>query len=130
MMTVVPAVVPWSVGGLDVEAGLAVGDPVPGSVFTCFAGDDFYTVGDHEGAVEADAELADEVRVFLGVAGELVEEVLGAGAAMVPRCEMRSSSFMPMPVSAMVRVLASSSRVRSIRGSKGSDYRFSSVRVR
>ena len=37
-------------------------------------------VGDHEGAVEADAELADEVGVLFGVAGELREEVLGAGA--------------------------------------------------
>ena len=31
--------------------------------------------------------------------------------AMVPRCETRSSSFMPMPVSEMVRVFFSSSSV-------------------
>ena len=69
-----------ALGGLDVEAGLAVAGPAPGLLFAGFAGDDFDAVGDHEGAVEADAELADEVGVLLGVAGELGEEVLGAGA--------------------------------------------------
>ena len=68
------------VGGCDLEAGLAVGDPAPRLVFAGLAGDDLDLVGDHEDAVEADAELADEVRVLAGVAGELGEEVLGAGA--------------------------------------------------
>ncbi len=76
--TVVPAVV--ALGGLDVEAGLAVAGPAIGLLFAGFARDDFDLVGDHEGAVEADAELADEVGVLFGVAGELREEVLGAGA--------------------------------------------------
>jgi hypothetical protein len=49
-------------------------------VFTGFAGDDIYAVRDDEGAVETDAELADEVRVALGVAAEIGEEVLGSGA--------------------------------------------------
>ena len=67
-------------GGLDVEAGLAVAGPLPGLVFAGLAGDNFDGVGDHEGGIEADAELADEVGIFLGVAGELVKEVPGAGA--------------------------------------------------
>jgi hypothetical protein len=49
-------------------------------LFAGLARDDFNLVGDHEGAVEADAELADQVRVLLGVAGELREKVLGSGA--------------------------------------------------
>jgi hypothetical protein len=110
-----------ALGGLDLEAGLAVAGPAPGLVFAGLAGDDLDLVGDHEGAVEADAELADEVGVLLGVAGELGErKFLVPERAMVPRCETRSSSFMPMPVSAMVRVLFSSSSSRSMRGSKGS----------
>ena len=67
-------------GGLNVEAGFAVGGPAPRLVFSCFAGDDFHAVGDCEDAVKAYAELADEVRVFFGVAGELGKEVFGAGA--------------------------------------------------
>ena len=66
--------------GLDVEASLAIADPAPGFFFAGLAGDDFNAVGDHEGAVEADAKLADEIRVFLGVPGELREKVLGARA--------------------------------------------------
>jgi hypothetical protein len=36
--------------------------------------------GDHEDGVEADAELADKIGVFPGVAGELGEEVFRSGA--------------------------------------------------
>ena len=64
----------------DFEAGFAVAGPPPGLVFAGLARDDLDLVGDHEDAVEADAELADEVGVLAGVAGELREEVLGAGA--------------------------------------------------
>ena len=49
-------------------------------------------VGDHEGAVEADAELADQVGVLLGVAGELGEEVLGSGAG--DGAEVRDEVFL------------------------------------
>ena len=66
--------------GLDVKAGLAVAGPAPCLIFAGLAGDDLDMVGDHEGAVEADAELADEVGVLSGVAGELREEVFRAGA--------------------------------------------------
>ncbi len=69
-----------ALGGLDLEAGFAVAGPSPGLVFAGLAGDHLDVVGDHEDAVEADAELADEVRVLLGVAGELREEVFGSGA--------------------------------------------------
>ncbi len=67
--------------GLDVEAGLAVAGPAPRLLFAGLARDDLDAVGDHEGAVEADAELADEVRILPGVAGELGEEVFGSGAS-------------------------------------------------
>ena len=69
-----------ALGRLDVEAGLAVAGPAPGLLFAGLAGDDFDAVGHHEGAVEAHAELADEVGILLRVAGELGEEVLRARA--------------------------------------------------
>ena len=69
-----------ALGGLDLEAGLAVAGPAPGLLFAGLARDDFHAVGHHEGAVEADAELADEVGILLRVSGELRQEVLGAGA--------------------------------------------------
>ncbi len=55
----------------DVEAGLAVAGPLICLVFAGLARDDLNLVGDHEDGVEADAELADEVGVLAGVAGEL-----------------------------------------------------------
>ena len=58
-------------GRLDLEAGLAVGCPLPCPVFTSLARDDFHLVSDHEGGVEADAKLADEVGIFALVAREL-----------------------------------------------------------
>ena len=67
--------------GLDVKASFAVGGPAVGLLFSGFAGDDFDLVGDHEGAVKADAELADEIGILAGVAGELGEKILGAGAS-------------------------------------------------
>ena len=65
---------------LDLKAGLAVAGPAPGLVFAGLAGDDLDAVGDHERAVEADAELADEIGIPLRIAGKLGEKVLGAGA--------------------------------------------------
>ncbi len=61
--------------GLNVEARLAVAHPAPGLVFTRLAGDDLDAVGDHEGAVEADPELADEIRIPFRISGKLREEV-------------------------------------------------------
>ena len=61
-------------------------------LFAGLAGDDLDLVGDHEDGVEADAELADEVGVLLGVAGELREEVLGAGAG--DGAEVRDEVFL------------------------------------
>ena len=39
---------------------------------------DINLVGDDEGGIEADAELADQVRILLLVAGEVLQEVGGA----------------------------------------------------
>ena len=63
-----------------------------GLVFAGLARDDLDLVGDHEDGVEADAELADEVGVLAGVAGELGEEVLGAGAG--DGAEVRDEIFL------------------------------------
>ncbi len=46
---------------LDLEAGLAVARPAPGLLFPSLAGYHLHLVGNHEGAVKAHAELADEV---------------------------------------------------------------------
>jgi hypothetical protein len=43
------------------------------------AGGERDPVGDDEAGIEADAELADELGILLLVAGELAEELLGAG---------------------------------------------------
>ena len=68
-------------GGLDREGALAVGGPAPCFVAAGAAGDHVDLVGDHEGRVEADAELADQGRAFAGLAGfEPLHEGLGAGA--------------------------------------------------
>jgi hypothetical protein len=75
--------------------------------------------GDHEGRVEADAELADELeRCRLDLAASARR---GSGRnsrvperAMVPRFSITSSRVMPMPLSSMVSVRASSSRRMSM----------------
>ena len=61
-------------------------------VFTGLARDDLDLVGDHEDGVEADAELADEVGVLPGIAGELGEEVLCARAG--DGAEVRDEVFL------------------------------------
>ena len=58
---------------------LAVGRPLPGLVAARLARDDVDTVGDHEGRIEADAELADELGAVLGGL-EPLEEGTRAGA--------------------------------------------------
>ena len=65
---------------LNVKPGLAVADPAPGLVFAGLARDHLDAVGNHEGAIEPHAKLTDEVRIFLGIAGELGEEVFRARA--------------------------------------------------
>ena len=66
--------------GLDVEAGLAIADPTPGLVFTGLARNHLNLIRHHEGAVEAHAKLTDQIGIFPGIAGELGEKILGAGA--------------------------------------------------
>ncbi len=104
---------PWRVVEFkrgDGERALPVRRPAPGLVRSGAAGVDGHVVGDHEGRIEADAELADEGCGFLArvLGGELVEERLGAGAGdgAERRC-VRSSRVMPTPLSEKVRVLAS-----------------------
>ncbi len=68
---------------LDRELALAVRDPAPSGALAGLARDDLDLVGDHEGGIEADAELADQgkILVFLGlVAGQVLHEGGGAGA--------------------------------------------------
>ena len=77
---------------LDVEACLAVAGPLIGLLFAGLARDDLNLVGDHEDGVKADAELADEVGVLAGIAGELGEEILGAGAG--DGAEVRDEVFL------------------------------------
>ena len=66
----------------DGERALAVGRPAEGVRLAGAARLDHDLVGDHEGGIEADAELADQrLRLLAGVlGGQLVEEGLGAGA--------------------------------------------------
>ncbi len=67
-------------GGLDgVAAGAVAGPDVGGLVGAPGAGENLDLGGDHEGGVEAYAELADEVGVFLAALAEGFEEGLGAG---------------------------------------------------
>ena len=63
-----------ALGRLDVVAVDAVGFPGPGLVASDGAGDDAHLLAHHEGGVEADAELADDVHV-----GEVVEPLRLAG---------------------------------------------------
>ena len=71
---------PALLAGLDRELALAVGDPAPRLVGARLARDHLDLVRHHEGGIEADAELADQGHVLLGVARELVKEGGGARA--------------------------------------------------
>src|SRR5690606_28888149 len=59
------------------------------STFTRAAGEDLHALGDDERGIEPDAELADELRVLLLVAGEPREELgrprAGDGAEVLDR---------------------------------------------
>lgn len=65
-----------ALGRLDVIAVDAVGFPGPGLVASDGAGDDAHLLAHHEGGVETDAELADDVHI-----GEVVEALRLAGLA-------------------------------------------------
>ena len=67
---------------------------------------------------------------FFASAVSCARKFLVPERAIVPRLATSSSSLMPTPVSAMVSVFFSSSSVRSIRGSNGSDLYASSTSVR
>ncbi len=60
-----------SLGRLNIEAGAAVGGPLMRLTLTGLFRDHLKLIGDHEGAVEADAELTNEVGVLLIVTGQL-----------------------------------------------------------
>jgi hypothetical protein len=64
----------------DLEAAGAVAGPLVGFLFACLTRKDLHLISDHEGGIEADAELADEIGVLALIAGELREKVFGAGA--------------------------------------------------
>ena len=51
-----------------------VGGPQPAGALAGLAGQDLDLVRHHEGGIEADAELADQAGVLLGVAADLVDE--------------------------------------------------------
>ena len=65
-----------ALGRLDVVAVDAVGLPGPGLIRADGAGDDAHLLAHHEGGIEADAELADDVHI-----GEVVESLRLAGRA-------------------------------------------------
>ncbi len=66
--------------GLDRKFSLAIGKPADrfGCIQTRLAGDDLDFVGDDEGGVEADAELADQAGVLFFVTGQLLQELGGS----------------------------------------------------
>ncbi len=63
----------------DGEFALALGDPAPALVLAGLAGLDHDLVGDHEGGIETDAELADQAGAVFPVFHRL-QELGGAGA--------------------------------------------------
>src|SRR3546814_9804513 len=62
----------------DREAAFSVRAPRPGLRLSGLAARDLDRVGDHEGRIEADAELADERHVLARVATELFQERPGS----------------------------------------------------
>ena len=82
-------------GGFEFEARFAVARPAPGGVFAGLAGDDLNAVSDDKRAVEADAELADKVRIPLGIPGKVCQKVLRARPGDGP--EMRDEVLIIHP---------------------------------
>ena len=74
-------------------------------------------VGDHEGRIEADAELADERRRLSSPRlrpPSLSRKALVPERAMVPSASISSSRLMPMPLSSKVSVLVVRDRSRCV----------------
>ena len=90
-------------GRRHLEAGAARRGPDPGFGRAGAAAGHLDAVGDHEGGVEADAELADQARPSLASASPL-RKALVPERATVPRLSTSSWRSMPMPLSAIVRV--------------------------
>ena len=85
----------------DLEPGAAGRSPHPGFGRPGAAAGHFDAVGDHEGGIEADTELADQAGPFLGL-GQVLRKALVPERATVPRLSISSWRSMPMPVSAIV----------------------------
>ncbi len=66
-------------GGLDRVLSLALARPGEGGLSPGLAARHLDLVRDHEGRIESDSELADEVGVLFRVLGEAIEESPGAG---------------------------------------------------
>ena len=73
--------------GFDVESSLTIADPAPSLSLRRPCAKSLQPVRHHECAVETNAELADQIRIPFGVAGELGQKILGAGAGN--RTQMR-----------------------------------------
>ena len=63
----------------DFECALAVACPLIRLVLAGLAADDIHPVCHHEGGIETHAKLANEIRVPIRIAGQVGQEVLGAG---------------------------------------------------
>ena len=98
------------IGILYRELVLAPGHPARALARAGGAGEHLQLIGNDEGAVEADAELADQVGVFLLVAGELRKEL--GGTRLGDGAELLDGLFrvMPMPLSSTETVFASLSK--------------------
>ena len=96
------------VAGAMVKSPRAVGGPGPGLLGAGLARGDLDPVGDHEGGVEADAELADQARAGPRAwpPPASAPKARVPERAMVPRLSISSSRVMPMPSSAISRVRA------------------------
>ena len=93
-------------GLLHRELVLAPGAPARTLLRTRLARQDRDLVGDHEHAVEADAELADELRVLLLVPGQRPEELGG------PRTRDRSQVLDDLPTRHADAVVGDRERLR------------------
>src|SRR6201999_436652 len=81
-----------ALAGINFETVLAIAYPAPGRVLTSLSRDHLHAVGNHEGTVETDAKLADQIRIALGVSRKIGKKVLGAGARN--RSQMRNQVFL------------------------------------
>ena len=68
------------IGLLQFIFALAVGNPLPYGVFTCFFRNYFDFRCNHKGWIKPNAELTDQVGIFFIFRGKLLQKRLGAGA--------------------------------------------------